>query len=73
VPAAAGWRSRARCDLRRSGRPRPAITTLDLELLEAFAETASLWLAARRSSDLLAGGEGALHWDAIVAAHEAEA
>ena len=54
-------------------RPRPAITTLDLELLEAFAETASLWLAARRSSDLLAGGEGALHWDAIVAAHEAEA
>jgi hypothetical protein len=54
-------------------RPGPAITTLDLELLEAFAETASLWIAARRSSDLLAGGEDALQWDAIVAAHEAAA
>jgi hypothetical protein len=52
-------------------RPGPAITTLDLELLEAFAETASLWLAARRTSDLLAGVESALDWDAIVAAHEA--
>jgi len=54
-------------------RPGPAINTLDLELLEAFAETASLWLAARRGSELLAGDEGALHWDAIVAAHEAAA
>ena len=54
-------------------RPGPAINTLDLELLEAFAETASLWIAARRSSDLLAGGEDALQWDAIVAAHEAAA
>jgi hypothetical protein len=52
-------------------RPGPAITTLDLELLEAFAETASLWLAARRTSDLLAGVESDLDWDAIVAAHEA--
>jgi hypothetical protein len=51
-------------------RPGPAITTLDLELLEAFAETASLWLAARRTSDLLAGVESDLDWDAIVAAHE---
>ena len=49
--------------------PGPAITTLDLELLEAFAETASLWIAARRTSDLLAGGP-ALEWDAILAAHE---
>ena len=54
-------------------RPGPAINTLDLELLEAFAETASLWISARRSSDLLAGGEDALQWDAIVAAHEAAA
>jgi hypothetical protein len=54
-------------------RPGPAINTLDLELLEAFAETASLWIAARRSSDLLAGEEDALQWDAIVAAHEAAA
>jgi hypothetical protein len=52
-------------------RPGPAITTLDLELLEAFGETASLWLAARRTSDLLAGVESDLDWDAIVAAHEA--
>jgi transcriptional regulator with GAF, ATPase, and Fis domain len=52
-------------------RPGPAITTLDLELLKAFAETASLWLAARRTSDLLAGVESDLDWDAIVAAHEA--
>jgi GAF domain-containing protein len=54
-------------------RPGPPINTLDLELLGAFAETASLWLAARRSSDLLAGSEGPLQWDAIVAAHEATA
>jgi hypothetical protein len=52
-------------------RPGPAITTLDLELLEAFAETAALWLAARRTSDLLASVESGLDWDAIVAAHEA--
>ena len=54
-------------------RPGPAITTLDLELLEAFAETASLWIAARRNSDLLSGEHdtGALpDWQAIVAAHE---
>ena len=49
-------------------RPRPAITTLDLELLEAFAETASLWIAARRNSDLLEGTD-APDWQAIVAAH----
>ena len=49
-------------------RPRPAITTLDLELLEAFAETAALWIAARRNSDLLDGAD-APDWQAIVAAH----
>jgi hypothetical protein len=54
-------------------RPGPAINTLDLELLEAFAETASLWIAARRGSDLLAGGDDTLDWNAIVAAHEATA
>ena len=58
VPAAARWRSRARRGLCRSRRARdPPITTLDLELLEAFAERAALWIAARRGSDLLAGGD----------------
>jgi transcriptional regulator with GAF, ATPase, and Fis domain len=55
-------------------RPGPAITTLDQELLEAFAETASLWIAARRTSDFL-GGEHEAHgmpdWEDIVAASEA--
>ena len=55
-------------------RPGPAITTLDQELLEAFAETAALWIAARRTSAWL-GGEHAADdmpgWDAIVAASEA--
>jgi hypothetical protein len=54
-------------------RPGPAITTLDLELLEAFAETASLWIAARRTSDLLSGEhaiDGMPDWQAIVAACE---
>lgn len=54
-------------------RPGPAITTLDLELLEAFAETASLWIAARRTSDLLSGEhamDGMPDWHAIVAASE---
>lgn len=50
------------------------ITTLDQELLEAFAERAALWIAARRTSDLLAShaaGDGApaLDWNAIVDAH----
>ncbi|MFP7721919.1 FHA domain-containing protein [Lysobacter sp. A3-1-A15] len=49
--------------------PGPAITTLDLELLEAFAENAALWIAARRASDLLEARH-ALPWQSIVAAHE---
>lgn len=54
------------------------ITTLDQELLEAFAERAALWIAARRTSDLLArqvaGGEDAnLDWNAIVNAHDGAA
>lgn len=54
-------------------RPGPAITTLDVELLEAFAETAALWIAARRTSDLLGGEHAATgmpDWAAIVAACE---
>jgi hypothetical protein len=50
------------------------VTTLDQELLEAFAERAALWIAARRTSDLLAqhaSGQSAqdLDWGAIVDAH----
>lgn len=51
-------------------RPGPAITTLDLELLEAFAESAAVWIAARRTSELLeAQPAAAPAWDSIVAAH----
>lgn len=51
------------------------ITTLDQELLEAFAERAALWIAARRTSDLLAqhaSREDAppVDWSAIVEAHD---
>jgi len=50
------------------------ITTLDLELLDAFAERAALWIAARRTSDLLAlhasrDDAPSLEWSAIVDAH----
>ena len=53
-------------------RPGPAITTLDVELLEAFAETCALWLAARRNTAILSGEHDAQapDWQAIVAAHE---
>lgn len=54
----------------------PPITTLDQELLEAFAERAALWIAARRATALLdAGGVAgpalvpARDWDGIVAGH----
>lgn len=53
-------------------RPGPAITTLDLELLEAFAERASLWIAARHASELLAGArydQSQPQWSGILAAH----
>ena len=54
-------------------RPGPAITTLDLALLEAFTEGAAMWVAARRTSDLLdAQAEDATAWERIVAA-QAEA
>lgn len=50
------------------------ITTLDQALLEAFAERAALWIAARRTSDLLAlhaarDDAPALEWSDIVSAH----
>lgn len=46
-----------------------AITTLDLELLEAFAENASVWIAARRTSEQLEALEDTAAWSRIVAAH----
>jgi len=39
--------------------PGPAISTLDLELLQAFAENAAMWIAARRTSEQLADQAGA--------------
>lgn len=58
-------------DRTRSGQ---AITTLDLELLEAFTERASLWLAARDASELLAGHDTAQpEWNGILAAHAGDA
>jgi hypothetical protein len=57
-------------------RPGPAITDLDLELLEAFVEGAAVWIAAQRASDLLDRAHDAARperastrWDGIVAAH----
>lgn len=56
----------------RSG-PGAPITLLDQELLEAFAERVSLWLAAHRMRELLdalpAGDAPPVDWDGIVAAH----
>ena len=46
-----------------------AITTLDLELLQAFAENASVWIAARRTSEQLEALEDTAAWSQIVAAH----
>jgi len=46
-----------------------AITTLDLELLQAFAENASVWIAARRTSEQLEALGDAAAWSQIVAAH----
>lgn len=46
----------------------PPITALDLELLEAFAERAALWVAARRATDFLRdAGAGALDWNGLAA------
>lgn len=47
----------------------PPITSLDLQLLEAFAERAALWVAARRATDFLReAGAGALDWNGLAAA-----
>jgi GAF domain-containing protein len=54
-------------------RPGPAITTLDLELLEAFAEGAAVWIAVRRTSEWLEAQPAAPQWERIVAAHLGEA
>lgn len=54
-------------------RPGPAITTLDLELLEAFAEGAAVWIAVRRTSDWLDAQPAAPQWERIVAAQLGEA
>lgn len=56
-------------------RPGPAITTLDLELLEAFAERVALWIAARHASQLLDEHQGASQpqWEAILAGQIGEA
>jgi putative methionine-R-sulfoxide reductase with GAF domain len=45
------------------------VTTLDLELLKAFAERAALWIAARRGETALAALPGAIPWAGIAAAH----
>lgn len=54
--------------------PGPAISTLDLELLQAFAENAAVWIAARRASEQLdaqvaATDHDGADWNRIVAAH----
>jgi GAF domain-containing protein len=54
----------------------PAITTLDLELLQAFAEHAAVWIAARHAKEQLAQDQSAPQpdvaprWSRIVAAAE---
>lgn len=52
--------------------PGEPITTLDQELLEAFAERAALWIAARDAAELLEAHAPAADWEAIVAAHAPE-
>jgi hypothetical protein len=51
----------------------PAITSLDLELLEAFVERAALWLSAQRASRMLDEpapvARSTPHWSGILAAH----
>lgn len=50
------------------------ITSLDLELLKAFAQRASLWISARRlEQELGPAPEGFPRWQAIAAAHRRSA
>ena len=53
-------------------RPGPPVTTLDLELLEAFSEHAALWISARRATAALERAAEAAPWDEILAAHAGE-
>lgn len=57
--------------------PGAPITTLDQELLEAFAERAALWLAAHSDSALLAqlpaGSQDGVDWSGVLAAHAGRA
>lgn len=49
----------------------PAITTLDLDLLQAFTEHAAVWIAARQATEQLdrQAPQRTQQWAAIVAAH----
>ena len=55
-----------------SRRPGSLVTTLDIELLRAFAERAALWIAARRSESTLAALASPVPWAGIAAAHAGE-
>lgn len=51
--------------------PGPPLTTLDLELLEAFADRTALWLSAHHASDALAARvPGPVDWGQILGAPE---
>jgi hypothetical protein len=52
-----------------SARAGNAVTTLDMQLLAAFAERAALWIAARRSAAELAALPQAPAWAGIAAVH----
>lgn len=48
----------------------PPVTSLDLDLLEAFVERAALWICARRASDILSTQpDTSAQWSRLVAAH----
>lgn len=50
--------------------PGAALSTLDVELLQAFTENAATWIAARRASALLEGHAGAgPDWNPVLASH----
>jgi hypothetical protein len=50
--------------------PGPPLTTLDLELLQAFADRTALWLSAHRASDALTGAPATVDWGRILAGPE---
>lgn len=53
------------------GRPGEPITDFDLALLSAFAESATLYLLARRAMNVIDARRPAPRWDAIVQKHAA--